>query len=87
MDLRYSNIAWYLVHALLGAVLGFITSVIFLAFYYGTVFDTPVSDALRLKSAIISTAIVVVITLAIIYRRTILNTLRVAFSEGADRGE
>ena len=46
-----NNTLRLIAHAILGASLGFFTSVIFLLLYYGTTYTLPVTDALRFRNA------------------------------------
>lgn len=87
MSGQYSNTAWYLVHALLGAVLGAATSVIFLTLYYDTEYTLPVSDALRFKNAFYGTLCIIVVILIILYHRTIREWINVFNSRDEDEDE
>lgn len=79
----YSNLAWYSVHAILGAVLGFITACIFLLIYYGQTYDMPVPDSLRFKSAFLVTFLIVIVSVGCFYYKPILVWVKSAFA-GAD---
>ena len=67
----YSNTAIYLIHAVLGSCIGFFTSCIFLALYYGTVYSTPISESLRFKNAFWDTMGIVFVIFTILFFRDI----------------
>ncbi len=64
--------------ALLGACLGFIYSCIFLLLYYFQEFNMPVTDAFRIRSALVITTVIFVVVLIIANYRYILNYLKAA---------
>ena len=74
-----SSELWYLLHAILGGVLGIIASAIFLLIYYGQTFDMPVSTSVRFRSAVWSTVLIMLVVLCIYFRKKITTTLQQAF--------
>lgn len=75
------------IHAVFGGAIGFFASVIFLALYYGTVYDIPVTDAFRLKSALVITAIIVVVIFAILFYRDVARVITTYLGEVPDESE
>jgi len=66
----------YILHALLGACLGFFASVIFWLLAIFQQFDAPVDVSVRLKSAFYMTALIMIVILVIFYRKPLLNRAR-----------
>lgn len=79
----YSNFAWYSVLSLFGAVLGFITSCIFLLIYYGMEYTEHVPDSVRFKTSMISTTIIVIVTVVIYFRKEVTGLFK-SVSEGKE---
>lgn len=69
-------------HALLGGSIGLLTSIIFCLIYIFQDFSQPVPDFVRLKSAVISTAIILGVIIAIIKRKEIVSLLAEFASDG-----
>jgi hypothetical protein len=60
-----------LAHALLGAVLGFFVSLVFLLLYYGTVYTVPVPDAVRFHDALWDTVMLSGVIFLVMFWRDI----------------
>lgn len=75
------------IHAIFGGAIGFFASIIFLALYYGTVYDMPVTDAFRLKSAIIITALIVIVIFAILFYRDVARVMTKYLGDAEDESE
>jgi hypothetical protein len=71
---------YHIILALFGAAFGMLWSVIFLLMYYGQQFSIPVSDAVRMRSAFIIATLVIVVVVALCYRKQIVAALRRIFT-------
>jgi hypothetical protein len=63
------------IHAIFGGILGFFTSIVFLILYYGTTYDTYVSDAMRLRGAFWATVIIVFVIVLIFFHKQMFKYL------------
>jgi len=78
---EFERYLWYSIHALLGAILGFITACIFLLIYYGQVYDVPVPESLRFKSAVITTCVIVLVSVCCYFYKPIISELKQVFKK------
>jgi len=59
------------IHAIFGGTIGIFTSIIFLLLYYGTTYDSYVSDAVRFRTAFSGAIIIVLLIFGILFLRDI----------------
>jgi len=71
---------YHIILALFGAAFGMLWSVIFLLMYYGQQFSIPVSDAVRMRSAFIIATLIIIVVVALCYRKQIVVALRRIFT-------
>lgn len=77
------NVAFVILGSLLGALFSFI----FLLIYLAQEFSLPVSDSLRMRSALIITALIFLFTLIIWFRKEIYARLKETYGEEDDDDE
>ena len=63
------------------SAIGVLTGIIFLLFYYGTQYDSPVSEAVRIRSAFGLTIIVLLVVFGITFYRNIRDFLHEHFGD------
>ena len=79
------SIIYYAMHVALGALMGLVMSFVFLMLYYFTIWDIPVSDAVRFRSAFWITTFISLVLFGLLFWREIVVELRkIAEAEEAD---
>ena len=77
----------YVILAAFGAVFGVLASFIFLLVYYGQQFGAPVSDGLRMRSALGITIAIILAVVLIFFRKQIFQYIRDHAPEPGDDPE
>ena len=63
-------------HGILGACLGFLTSIVFLIIYYGASYTLPITDAVRLRFAFWDAVMLSAAIFAVMFWRDIATRLK-----------
>jgi len=87
MDKQLSDNIRIIAHVMLGSLVGFLSSCIFLMLYYFTKYSIPISESMRFKNAFWNTFYIDVLIFGILYFRDIKAAIESAMPEDEDEGE
>ena len=87
MTIELSENVRLIIHAALGAMLGFVASCIFLILYYGTTYTIPVTNALRFSGAFWSTFYIMCVVFGFLFIWDILAWVRNQHTDGTGESD